>query len=336
MSVVRNRVAPACLRAWGAGPARLRPTRLVLCYHSVSDGNAEPHGFLSRSRCLEMSEFAQQMEWLCQIADVVHLADLLDGPSTGLRVAITVDDGYANNVRLLFPFLQRLGIPATWFVATSFVDDPSKLPWWDLLDWVIETQQPQLDLHVVGIPIRVELNNRKDCQVLRSQVGPILAKADPLRCEEILATILNQVQPPTPPANAFARPEDLRTVARTLNVSIGSHTTHHANLKYCSSEEIVNEVENGRKQVSSMCGNDTPWFAYPYGHHDAVDVRVADALRPLALRGCCTLIPGVVGNHSDRMLIPRINVPPNISISRFKALVTASRLYAAASRIAKR
>ncbi len=50
-------------------------------------------------------------------------------PSRGQWVCVTFDDGYHDTYALARPILQRLGIPFTVYVATSFVDNRSEM-WW--------------------------------------------------------------------------------------------------------------------------------------------------------------------------------------------------------------
>ena len=47
-------------------------------------------------------------------------------------VAVTFDDGYADNLEIAAPILAEHGIPATLFVATGLVDADGP-PWWDRL-----------------------------------------------------------------------------------------------------------------------------------------------------------------------------------------------------------
>jgi peptidoglycan/xylan/chitin deacetylase (PgdA/CDA1 family) len=99
-----------------APPPRQHGRRLVLCYHSV---NPSP-GYLSLSPEL----FDAHLDWLQQHCAVVALSDLVAGPSQAQepRVAITFDDGYADNHAHALPRLAARGMTATFFLTAGFLE----------------------------------------------------------------------------------------------------------------------------------------------------------------------------------------------------------------------
>lgn len=115
----------ALKRAAGAGARRLahapeqRGRRVVLCYHSVSPSPS----YLSLSPEL----FGAHLDWLRERCSVVSLSDLAAGPHSERRprVAITFDDGYADNHSHALPLLAARDLPATFFLTAGFLErDP--------------------------------------------------------------------------------------------------------------------------------------------------------------------------------------------------------------------
>jgi peptidoglycan/xylan/chitin deacetylase (PgdA/CDA1 family) len=90
--------------------------RVVLCYHSV---NPSP-GYLSLSPDL----FDEHLAWLGDHCQVVTLDELVagPGPTGGPYVAITFDDGYADNHTHALPLLAARGMTASFFVAVGFLE----------------------------------------------------------------------------------------------------------------------------------------------------------------------------------------------------------------------
>ncbi len=67
-------------------------------------------------------------------------------------IAVTFDDGYANNLHAAKPLLERFTVPATVFVAVGALEDPREF-WWDELDGLLlqpGTLPDALQLHVNG------------------------------------------------------------------------------------------------------------------------------------------------------------------------------------------
>jgi len=108
-------------------PKERSPRRVVvLCYHTVHPfrpfASATPRGFQAH------------LEWLREHCDLIPLESALAEAKRPRRgrpaVAITFDEGYADNYDHAFPALIRLRVPATFFVTTGLIDgDPLVLEW---------------------------------------------------------------------------------------------------------------------------------------------------------------------------------------------------------------
>ena len=93
---------------------------VTLCYHSVS-----AHSFAVTTPL----DFEQHLGWLRAHCAVVPFSRVMDEARAQRRdrpvVAVTFDDGHADNYECAFPLLQRYGVPATFFLTTGLLDrDP--------------------------------------------------------------------------------------------------------------------------------------------------------------------------------------------------------------------
>ena len=72
------------------------------------------------------AEFEARMRWVQRHFNVIPLAEAIERlqsrtlPTRSL--AITFDDGYADNEQIAAPILRKLGLPATFFIATGYLD----------------------------------------------------------------------------------------------------------------------------------------------------------------------------------------------------------------------
>ena len=108
--------------------SRIRGRALVLAYHRVAEPVIDPHKL-----CVSPPHFAEHLEFLRRHAQPIPLQDLVAGLHVGKlpsrAVALTLDDGYVDNLHQGLPLLLQHGIPATVFVASGAVG--SGLGLWD-------------------------------------------------------------------------------------------------------------------------------------------------------------------------------------------------------------
>ena len=97
---------------------------VVLFYHRIAD--THPNGWT-----MPVEVFRLQLDWLAENFDLVSLSEaqrrLRDG-SDKPSVAITFDDGYADNCDTAIPLLLRRNVPFTYFVSTRIVEEQLAFP----------------------------------------------------------------------------------------------------------------------------------------------------------------------------------------------------------------
>ncbi|MFL6195571.1 MAG: polysaccharide deacetylase family protein [Thermoanaerobaculia bacterium] len=113
------------LRALGG---RVRPRAVVLLYHRVAEAASDPHGL-----AVSPAAFESHLDLLRRRFHVMPLPELIGGlPRRAYRdctVAVTFDDGYADNLTTAVPIAARLGVPVTVFVTAGPVLDGGPFPW---------------------------------------------------------------------------------------------------------------------------------------------------------------------------------------------------------------
>jgi peptidoglycan/xylan/chitin deacetylase (PgdA/CDA1 family) len=107
----------------------LRNAAVVVAFHRVHD-TFDPSGLT-----ISPDTFERHCAFFKQHFDVVPLRDLVDKLHEGVRLdhhlAITFDDGYLDNYENAAPVLEKLSLPATFFVVTQFMGSDG-VPWWDV------------------------------------------------------------------------------------------------------------------------------------------------------------------------------------------------------------
>ena len=106
----------------------LRDAAVVVVFHRVQDG-ARGDGLTVGVR-----QFERYCRFFQRHFNVVPLerlvSSLQDGRPLSRELAITFDDGYRDNFENAAPVLEALGLPATFFVVSQWVES-DVVPWWD-------------------------------------------------------------------------------------------------------------------------------------------------------------------------------------------------------------
>ena len=114
-------------RAWQARVCSRRGLSpvMILFYHRVAD--TCPNDWT-----LSTQQFADHIHWLQAHFDLISLHEaqqrIRSGANHRAAVAITFDDGYAENSATALPLLVRYQIPATYFVSTDNVLEGKPFP----------------------------------------------------------------------------------------------------------------------------------------------------------------------------------------------------------------
>jgi peptidoglycan/xylan/chitin deacetylase (PgdA/CDA1 family) len=244
------RRAAATLLAYGF---RLSGRRrgLALVYHALAEQQGDPARELVPAHAVAL--FEAQVRHLEARYRVVPAHDLLPAVAARRRggrlpVSITFDDDLASHLEHAAPALERLGLPATFFLTGASLDAPFAF-WWQRLQAAADRG---LDIGATGIHERAAA----------IEAMPFEERA---RVAEALPADLGE--------HALNR-EGVRTLAGS-GFEIGFHTLRHDRLPDLDDAALDRALRDGRAELEAVAGPVTT-IAYPHGKADA---RVARAAR---------------------------------------------------------
>src|SRR5262245_25018119 len=122
-SSAARRIRPARFRRMlrksaGALRSRFARSALVLVYHRVARANVDPWEL-----AVTPEHFSEHLEVLRRLARPLPLQSLVEAVRGGAvprrAVVVTLDDGYADNLRNAEPLLRRHDVPATCFLTAG-------------------------------------------------------------------------------------------------------------------------------------------------------------------------------------------------------------------------
>ncbi len=279
----------------------------VLMYHSIAARVRDPNRL-----SVSPDRFAAQLECLVHLADVVPLAQV-DAPSTGPRFVLTFDDGYANNLTLAEPLLRAAQMPATVFVATDNVTEPTREFWSNRLEHLVLDAEPpvqRLVVEISGRTVSVDVRTPAGRERAYRLVHRLLRRLPVSTIETKLVEIGEQLGSTgrVCPEHRMMMPHEVRRLAAAGLVEVGGHTISHSMLSALAPDDQRHEVGGGRARLQEIVGRPVSSFAYPFGDWGEFDRASVAAVREAGYVRACTTRFGLFYPTMSRFRIPRFPV----------------------------
>jgi peptidoglycan/xylan/chitin deacetylase (PgdA/CDA1 family) len=184
-------------------------------------------------------------------------------------VAVTFDDGYLDNYQQALPILRRHGIPATFFVATSFISE-RRLYWWDRAAYILKrSQRSHVELRYPE-PLSLQLEpdrGRAIVRVLRCVKDAHRPVDLPLFLDELAraAGVTWTLDLEHEFAERLLMTWDHVRELRRAGMAVQSHTRTHRILQTLSEHELDSELAGSRADIERELGEPARAIAYPVG-----------------------------------------------------------------------
>lgn len=253
--------------------ARVIGGALILGYHRVARVERDTYEV-----CVTPEHFDEQMEMLNKYTHPISLSQLVQYLKTdslpSKSVAVTFDDGYADNLHQAKPVLEKYSVPATVFVCTGYA---GKEFWWDEMERLVESSQADLralrlevgenlfqweqndgDSAARSLDIRSKFRKALYCFLLPLDVDDLNQALKTIRAWSGVSG--EDVSTP----RGMSHQELLQLTEGGL-VELGAHTRHHPMLPHLSLERQQDEIVSSKKDLEDLLGKRVIGFAYPNG-----------------------------------------------------------------------
>jgi peptidoglycan/xylan/chitin deacetylase (PgdA/CDA1 family) len=313
--------------------SRYVPSALILLYHRVAEVRPDPW-----SLCVTPDHFAAQMEILRQYARPMQLRQLpqalADGHLPRRSVVVTFDDGYADNLSLAKPLLERYEIPATVFLITGHIGQAREF-WWDELERLLlqpGTLPEALALRINGRAYQWQLGEAaqysaeearhhqhwlawgEGAPTPRHALYGALWKLLQRRPEGARRTVLDALlawagaEPVGRPTHRSLSLAETCSLAHGNLIEVGAHTVTHSALAALPVAAQRHEVERSKACLEEVLGQAITSFSYPYGQRCDYTPATVAIVQQAGFACACSNFAGVVGRGTDRFQLPRVNV----------------------------
>lgn len=284
-----------------ASPAGPRARLSILIYHRVL-----PETDTFNQWDVTTGEFNDQMDLLARHFSPLPLTEAIERLATGSlparAVCVTFDDGYADNAEVALPILIRHKVPATFFVATGYLDGGRM--WNDTVGESIRVlAAPTLDLKHWGLGTFV-LDSDDSRREAISIILPAL-KYLPAAEREARAAQLGELAGVASQSSLMMREDQVREM-HNAGMEIGAHTVTHPILLNTAPDIARREIVESGKRLAEIVRRPVRLFAYPNGK-PGVDYG-PDHVRMVRDAGYLAAVStgwGVATAKSDRFQLPR-------------------------------
>ena len=308
---------------------RLCGDAVILAYHRVT---TLPPGSDPYRLAVTPATFDAQMSVLRRKFRPVSLYEIADALLAGKKlppraVAVTFDDGYADNALEAAPILTRHGIPAAFFVTSGTIENREEF-WWDDLERII--------LAPSVLPDRLEVNwsepflweaadrgslelpsegavfprgiskGRRELFLRLARMLKGLTRAEQSARLDTLAAwadfgLIREVRP----QRRTMTSEELYTLSQNPLFTVGAHTVSHPRLASLPVDAQKREIEGSKRDLEALLGRTVGTIAYPYGDHDSIGTAAPGIAREAGLTLGLTASGGYVGKGTDPFALPR-------------------------------
>lgn len=305
---------------------------LILLYHRVTRLDSDPQ-LLS----VTPEHFEQHLQVLRRRMNPVALRDIVAGVRAGKvperGVAITFDDGYADNAIAAAPLLARHCIPATVFATTAHMGTTREFFWDDLERIFLSPGQLRQQLNV-GFPggayvadlgdaatyIAGQWESHRSWNVLDprfpssrqrvySELCQLLHRAS-VEHRQTATHQLHQWAESTPGrcSHRMMSENELANLAAADLIEIGGHTVDHPRLGIESTQSQLQQITHNKKLIESMLSKSIDGFSYPFGTRHDFTAETVGLVKQAGYKYACANFHGRVTLDSDIYQLPRLIV----------------------------
>lgn len=221
-----------------------------------------------------------------------------------LRVHITLDDGYKDNLEHAFPVFEKHKIPFTLFLTTGIPDREAVL-WWYLIEDILANGK-----HLRIPAFNIDINAKNMSQEKQLDTFEFLRKF----FLENYAAFKDLIDDALQKAGANNQQlldavgltwSDVRTLAKSRLCTLGNHTRHHFCMSKLPHQAILAEVDYAQQRIEQETGQSPVALAFPFGaKDDIVDLSKVSGFR---LPYVFSTETGIIRNFNrvDKFNIPR-------------------------------
>jgi peptidoglycan/xylan/chitin deacetylase (PgdA/CDA1 family) len=297
----------------------LNRTPRILFWHGVDhrvNKNVEAEIF-------DIDIFEKQIEYIIKHYEVISIEEFekrfLNNTFTNREIVLTFDDGYANNLYILEPILNKYNLPFTVFISTEHITTGQFFP--TSVNRIIVRGAGLKSVSIPSQNLNFFLETEKDVNNAINTISNLLKILPLEQVREITNDLINNVSKDKwfelQKTYKSVRPmnwDEVIELSNKDNVTIGSHCMWHICCHSNHPEEVVTQqIELSKLQIEEKLNKECKYFAYPNGNFTDYSNEIVENNYSM---GFSTNSKEKISTINRISIIPRIGVPLNINTFR--------------------
>ncbi len=286
---------------------------MILFFHGVNTGIDDPRVQMLHMDRVRFVGFMKSLRRHHRVISVDELADCLESGSQPPMdaVVLTFDDGYLNNLTIVAPIMQSLGLPWSVFVSSRHISESLRFPSYIARVAIYYTEKAEASLP--GLPKTISLRTpaaRDDACRAVSALLKTTSLSEVERMREALHSLLPEQR--WSELNERFLSDQVMTWDQVRQLSragarIGAHCHDHAVLHEAQGDdEVWRQVRLSKALIEQQVG-ECRHFVYPNGKWSDICPAALVALRQTDFRTAMTTVPGFINHSSMPLLLPRFS-----------------------------
>jgi peptidoglycan/xylan/chitin deacetylase (PgdA/CDA1 family) len=226
--------------------------------------------------------------------------------------AITIDDGYRSVYRVAYPALKRLGLPASVYLATGFVDERQFL-WTDRVEYAVNrTKASDLDVTIGGSPLRLSVNGHEARMAADRTLRSRIKKLPQAELEHAVDAVERAAGCAVAGAASDLYDPMLWSEAAEMHASglitFGCHTHSHVILARCEPAHVARELAQSKAIIENRLGVPCDEFCYPNGRLGDFNAATGALVRDAGFKSALTTVYGRNSRGANLFELRRYNL----------------------------
>ena len=309
-ALVRSSILPVASRFFA-------PAAAILAYHSVVENPQLTDYILGSSRA--RAHFERHIETLARKFSPVTIDDVAEFAKSGKRlppraVAVTFDDGFADNYEVALPILSRYGVPATFYIMVEAVENGT-LPWYCRIRFAFNTTKksewtyPETNR---TCPLGTPEERRAAMPVAWDRGAALAGRPQQEFVEAIERALVIDPQAAKAKHGLMMDWEQVRSLKKAGH-TIGGHTLSHPNVAQVSEGDARSEILGCKQRLEEKLGAPVEHFSYP---HPALNphwsAQTLGITRDARFKSAVLTTYGSVRAGDDTLALKRMYTPADL------------------------